>query len=189
MSDETGKRPPDTSEEEGALEESPALKALLQRSLATDEEKPEADRQLVADIAAQLGGVVHARGLMDSLRRAQERLVLARTTAPRAGEEPVGIDWGEAFSESLRLAFPERPNPAVSVSYGPLALDYILTVGGSGYFREGFIRPYLEAGRLEVVPNSPAFAYPAYLVSSEKTDPAMLPRIREGLRLAAAERI
>jgi signal transduction histidine kinase len=38
----------------------------------------EADRQLVADIAAQLGGVVHARGLMDSLRRAQERLVLAR---------------------------------------------------------------------------------------------------------------
>ncbi len=38
----------------------------------------EVDRQLVADIAAQLGGVVHALELMDSLRGAQERLVLAR---------------------------------------------------------------------------------------------------------------
>lgn len=154
----------------------------------------ETAEQLVARVqegaldAAVLYAAPHRPGLVAELLF-EERLVLARTTVPGAGEEPVGIDWGEAFSESLRLAFPEWPNPAVSVSYGPLALDYILTVGGSGYFREGFIRPYLEAGRLEVVPNSPAFAYPAYLVSSEKSDPAMLPRIREGLRLAAAERI
>ena len=153
----------------------------------------ETAEQLVARVqegaldAAVLYAAPHRPGLVAELLF-EERLVLARTTIPDAGEEPVGIDWGEAFSEGLRLAFPERPNPAVSVSYGPLALDYILTVGGSGYFREGFIRPYLEAGRLEIVPNSPAFAYPAYLVSSEKTDPAMLPRIREGLRLAAAER-
>ena len=153
----------------------------------------ETAEQLVARVqegaldAAVLYAAPHRPGLVAELLF-EERLVLARTTIPEAGEEPVGIDWGEAFSEGLRLAFPERPNPAVSVSYGPLALDYILTVGGSGYFREGFIRPYLEAGRLEIVPNSPAFAYPAYLVSSEKTDPAMLPRIREGLRLAAAER-
>ena len=38
----------------------------------------DADRALVVDIAAQLGAVVHAQGLMDSLRGAQERLVLAR---------------------------------------------------------------------------------------------------------------
>ena len=150
----------------------------------------ETAEQLVARVqegaldAAVLYAAPHRPGLVAELLF-EERLVLARTMVPGAGEEPVGIDWGEAFSESLRLAFPERPNPAVSVSYGPLALDYILTVGGSGYFREGFIRSYLEAGRLEIVPNSPAFAYPAYLVSSEKTDPAMLPRIREGLRLAA----
>ena len=154
----------------------------------------ETAEQLVARVqegaldAAVLYAAPHRPGLVAELLF-EERLVLARTTIPDAGEEPVGIDWGEAFSEGLRLAFPERPNPAVSVSYGPLALDYILTVGGSGYFREGFIRPYLEAGRLEIVPNSPAFAYPAYLVSSEKTDPAMLPRLREGLRVAAGERL
>jgi signal transduction histidine kinase len=38
----------------------------------------EADRRLLADVAHQLGGVVHAAGLLDDVREAQERLVLAR---------------------------------------------------------------------------------------------------------------
>lgn len=36
------------------------------------------DRGLLADLAGQLGGVVHAAGLLDSVRDAQHRLVLAR---------------------------------------------------------------------------------------------------------------
>ena len=135
--------------------------------------------------AAVLYGAPRRPGLVAELLF-EERLVLARTPGDKA--EIVGIDWGEDFAESFRAAFPERANPAVSIGYGPLALDYILAVGGAGYFREGFIRPQLADGRLEVVPNSPAFAYPAYLVSSGKTDPAMLPRLREGLRFAAGER-
>jgi DNA-binding transcriptional LysR family regulator len=137
--------------------------------------------------AAVLYGAPHRPGLVAELLF-EERLVLARTTSEAMAEEPVGIDWGEDFSASLRAAFPDRSDLAVSISYGPLALDYILSVGGSGYFREGFIRPRLEEGTLEIVPNSPVFAYPAYLVSSEKADPAMLPRLREGLRIAAGVR-
>ena len=38
----------------------------------------ESDRVLLADLAAQLGSVVHADGLLASVRAAQERLVLAR---------------------------------------------------------------------------------------------------------------
>ncbi len=38
----------------------------------------EGDRTLLADVAHQLGGVVHAAGLLDDVREAQERLVLAR---------------------------------------------------------------------------------------------------------------
>lgn len=136
--------------------------------------------------AAVLYGAPRRPGLVAELLF-EERLVLARTPGGKA--EIVGIDWGEDFAASFRAAFPERANPAVSVGYGPLALDYILAVGGAGYFREGFIRPQLADGRLEVVPNSPVFAYPAYLVSSGKTDPAMLPRLREGLRFAAGERV
>ncbi|KQV39943.1 MULTISPECIES: LysR family transcriptional regulator [unclassified Rhizobium] len=136
--------------------------------------------------AAVLYGAQRRPGLIAELLF-EERLVLARTTTLNGQGEPIGIDWGEDFAASIRAAFPDGPNPAVSVSYGPLALDYILAAGGKGYFREGFIRPYLDDGRLEIVSNSPAFAYPAYLVSSEKTDPAMLPHFREGLRIAAAE--
>lgn len=38
----------------------------------------ESDRALLADLARQLGTVVHAAGLLDSVRAARERLVLAR---------------------------------------------------------------------------------------------------------------
>jgi signal transduction histidine kinase len=38
----------------------------------------DADRVLLADLTAQLGAVVHADGLLESVRAAQERLVLAR---------------------------------------------------------------------------------------------------------------
>jgi signal transduction histidine kinase len=38
----------------------------------------EADRRLVTDLAHQLGAVVHGAGLLDAVRDAQERLVLAR---------------------------------------------------------------------------------------------------------------
>jgi hypothetical protein len=74
------------------------------------------------------------------------------------------------------------------VSFGPLALEYILEAGGGGYFRKGFIRPWLESGRLALVPNSPEFSYSAYVVYSAKADPGVMARIRSGLRAAAAAR-
>ena len=119
----------------------------------------------------------------------EEKLVLARTTPstqPLAPEDHVQIDWGEDFAASYQAAFPDQPNPVVSISYGPLALEYILATGGSGYFRQGFIRPYLEEGRMTVVPDSPEFSYSAYVVHSTKADPGVMARIRSGLRAAAA---
>jgi DNA-binding transcriptional LysR family regulator len=119
----------------------------------------------------------------------EEKLVLARTTPatrPLAPEDHVRIDWGEDFAASYQAAFPDRPNPVVSIGYGPLALDYILATGGSGYFRKGFIRSYLEEGRLALVPDSPEFSYSAYVVHSAKADSGIMARIRGGLRAAAA---
>ena len=119
----------------------------------------------------------------------EEKLVLVRTArADRklGPQDHVHVDWGEAFTASYHAAFPELSNPVVSISYGPLALDYILAVGGSGYFRMGIVRPYLEQGRLELVPNSPELSYPAYAVHSAKADEGVIARIRAGLRTAAA---
>jgi DNA-binding transcriptional LysR family regulator len=119
----------------------------------------------------------------------EEKLVLVRTTPanrPLLPEDHVEIDWGEEFMAGYHAAFPDGAKPVASIGYGPLALDYILATGGSGYFREGFVRPYLEDGRLALVPDSPEFSYSAYVVHSTKADPGVMARIRHGLRKAAA---
>ena len=117
----------------------------------------------------------------------EEKLVLVQTTDRELGpEDHVHVDWGEEFTASHHAAFPETSNAVVSISYGPLALDYILAVGGSGYFRMGIVRPYLEKSLLALVPDSPELAYPAYAVHSTKADEGVITRIRTGLRAAAA---
>ncbi|RYD62242.1 MAG: LysR family transcriptional regulator [Verrucomicrobiaceae bacterium] len=118
----------------------------------------------------------------------EEKLVLVRTTPldnPLSPEDYVQIDWGDDFAASFQAAFPDHPNAVVSISYGPLALEYILATGGSGYFREGFIRSYLDEGRLALVPGSPEFSYSAYMVHSTKADPGVMDRIRDGLRTSS----
>ena len=61
----------------------------------------------------------------------------------------------------------------------------MLAVGGTGYFREGFIRSYLDEGRLAKVAGSPEFSYSASVVHSAKADEGVMDRIRAGLRAAA----
>lgn len=116
----------------------------------------------------------------------EEKLVLARSMAAcdTDADNHVHIDWGDEFADAFRAAFPISTSSPIAISYGPLALDYILSVGGSGYFRRGFIRPYLEDGRLVLVPNSPEFSYSAYAVHSTKADEGIIARIRAGLRAA-----
>jgi len=119
----------------------------------------------------------------------EEKLVLARTTPTRKRlhpDEHVHIDWGADFATSYEAAFPDRPNAVIAANYGPLALDYILAVGGSGYFRKSFLRPYLEEGRMALVPNSPEFEYSAYAVHSTQVDEGVIARIRSGLRFASS---
>jgi DNA-binding transcriptional LysR family regulator len=118
----------------------------------------------------------------------EEKLVLARTTPTTTELTPqdhVEIDWGDEFAANYHAAFPDQPNSVLSISYGPLALEYILATGGSGYFRKGFIRSYLEEGRLALVPGSPEFSYSAYVVHSTKADPGVIDRVRAGLHSAA----
>ena len=129
----------------------------------------------------------HRQGVVAELLF-EEKLVMVRTTpttVPLSSQDHVQIDWGDEFAASFQAAFPEHPNAVVSISYGPLALEYILATGGSGYFRKGFIRSYLEENRLALVPSSPEFSYSAYAVHSTKADPGVMNRIREGLRVAA----
>lgn len=118
----------------------------------------------------------------------EEKLVLVRTKSGDrllGAEDHVQVDWGEDFAASYHAAFPDVGPGVVSISYGPLALDYVLAQGGSGYFRLAAVRPYLEEGRLELVSDSPEFSYSAYVIYSTRAEQVVISRIRRGLHAVA----
>jgi DNA-binding transcriptional LysR family regulator len=120
----------------------------------------------------------------------EEKLVLVSTVAGLREPEPAGyvfVDWGPEFTEQQSLAFPQLSGSAVSSSFGPLGLDYLLAAGGTGYFRQSVARPHIEAGRLHRVSGAPEFIHPAYAVYAESSGLDTLDAALAGLRLAAAQ--
>ncbi len=107
-----------------------------------------------------------------------------RLRAPRA-EDYVYVDWGADFAAQHGLAFPELSNAAVKVGLGPLGREYLLSAGGTGYFRLDVVREHLENGRLRRVPNMPEFLYPAYAAYAVGADPKIVNPALAGLRKVA----
>jgi DNA-binding transcriptional LysR family regulator len=119
---------------------------------------------------------------------AEEKLVLVSTrpvSRDGIGNDFVYVDWGPAFERSFRAAYPQLANPTVFVSHGPLALIHLVNTGGSGYFRLGVARPLLEAGKLQLVPDAPAFSHSMYLVYSRQRDASLIEHMREGFLAVA----
>ena len=85
----------------------------------------------------------------------EEKLILIRSTTHP--EPYVQVDWGPTFRQQHDAALPDKARAAVTVNL-PLALQFILQHGGSGYFRTRVVQSYLDGGQLERVeraPNSP----------------------------------
>jgi len=119
---------------------------------------------------------------------AEEKLVLV-TTAADGGVRPedyILVDWGEPFTTSHATAFPEYANAGVTISLGPLALNYMLAVGGAGYFRSAVVQPYIERQQLRRVERAPEFSYSIYAVYSTRSTAEVIEPVREGLRICAA---
>lgn len=118
----------------------------------------------------------------------EEKLIMV-TSAPDSKMNPeqyVYVDWGPSFAANHQAAYPELSSPPVSISLGPLALTYLLTVGGAGYFRIGTAQPFLAAGRLHRVKNAPEFSHSAYAVYAAQRENETMDRVRSGLRMVAA---
>ena len=118
----------------------------------------------------------------------KEKLVLV-TTHPNPERiidtDYVYVDWGSDFALHHSLSFPDMTDPGLFVGLGPLALNYILEVGGSGYFRMGAVQPYLKTGALRLVPNTPEFSYPAYAVYGTNAEPTLIRNAVDGMRKVA----
>jgi DNA-binding transcriptional LysR family regulator len=120
----------------------------------------------------------------------EEKLVQV-TSSPDGDVDPstyIFVDWGAAFQANHQAAFPELGSPAVSISLGPLALTFLLSVGGSGYFRVGTAQRFIDDGRLHRVRGAPEFSYSTHAVYAAGRADEALARVREGLRLAASGR-
>jgi len=127
----------------------------------------------------------HRTGIVPELL-VEETLVAVTTDAEQQSpDDYVYVDWGQEFRDSHHAAFPDAPSPALSVNHGPLALEYILAVGGTGYFRMEAARPHLQSGRLQLVSDRPKFSYSIYAVYSPKADERLMERVRAGLRAVA----
>lgn len=113
----------------------------------------------------------------------EEKLVMVRAANP---EPYVYIDWGEVFRRQHDSALPDKAKAALSVNLGPLALQYILEHGGSGYFRSRVVASYVENGQLTRVPKAPEFSYPTYLVYSRERDSQALQQAFKALREVVA---
>ncbi|ASK34538.1 LysR family transcriptional regulator [Alcanivorax sp. N3-2A] len=115
----------------------------------------------------------------------EEKLILVRH---RDNDAPyVYVDWGADFRKQHDSAWPERSRASVNVDLGPLALQYLLQQGGSGYFRTRVVQPHLESGALERVDAAPEFSYPVYLVYSRNQVSPLTSAAIDILREVAAE--
>lgn len=123
----------------------------------------------------------------------EEKLVLVTTDAEAETVRPDGyvyVDWGADFAHHHGLSFPEDNNPGLFVGLGPLALTYILEAGGSGYFRQRVVAPYVAAGKLHLVAGAPSFFYPVYAVCSAQADDELIKMALDGLRsIASADQL
>ena len=102
----------------------------------------------------------------------EEELVLITTdlkTYRSNDPQYVHVEWSPDFSLHHAVSFPDC-TPSLVANLGPLALNYVLSEGGSGYFRMHAIQPYLESGKLHLVPGAPHFSFPVYALHSVNVD-------------------
>jgi DNA-binding transcriptional LysR family regulator len=114
----------------------------------------------------------------------EEKLVMITSEPDGAPNfaDYVHVDWGEQFQASLQAAFPQLGGTGVSISHGPLALQYLTQVGGTGYFRLSAARPFLEAGSLRRVGGAPEFSYSMHMIYSARADTGLIDLMRRGFR-------
>ncbi|MAT92225.1 MAG: LysR family transcriptional regulator [Halioglobus sp.] len=115
----------------------------------------------------------------------EEKLVMVR--APHSDTPYLFVNWGEEFMAQHDIALPQRRRASLSFNLGPLALQYLLAVGGSGYFRSRVVQRHLNQKRLLPVTDAPEFSYPLYAVYPAGDQPASLRAALEAARGVARQ--
>lgn len=107
----------------------------------------------------------------------EEELVAVSSSPDCESLEPseyVYVDWGPDFRAQHDRAFPELRDSSTFIALGPLALRYILAIGGTGYFRTRAVEPHIKSGALHRVNGAPVFSYSVHSAFSKRADRELL---------------
>jgi DNA-binding transcriptional LysR family regulator len=132
----------------------------------------------------------HAPGLVVE-HLFDETLVLVSTRRDDRGPggDYIYVEWGPGFYDRHAQSYPDLEGPAQIVNIGWLGIQLALANGGSCFLPLRMAAPFIAAGRLHRVADSPEYALPAYMVFPRKSENPVLEQALAGLReLAATER-
>lgn len=119
----------------------------------------------------------------------EDTLVLASTDANYPAdldERYMLVDWGEEFLRAHKSHYPDIKATGVTLALGSLSSRYIMEVGGAGYFPSRTIEEFVEDGRLHIIPDAPAFPFPAYVVINSDKDENLIAAAITELKKTAA---
>lgn len=126
--------------------------------------------------AAVMYAPPHRPGLKIDLLLEEKLVLVTSNPKVRTVNDPgyLTVDWGPEFAREFDANFPDTATSGLSFDFGPLALGYLLSAGGIGYFRMQAVAPYVASGQLHLVTEAPRFSYPIYAVSSTDGDETLL---------------
>lgn len=81
------------------------------------------------------------------------------------------IDWGPEFVQAHAIELQELTNPGLTSGLGAMTAEFIYRRNYAAYLPARYVKRYLDAGQLYLVPDAPKFPYPAWAVWRNDLDP------------------
>ncbi len=97
-------------------------------------------------------------------------LVSSRPDDVQPGDDYIYVEWGPGFYAQHAQSYPELDRPPQVVNIGWLGVQLLLHNGGSCFLPARMAEPFIEAGSLFRVADSPEYVHPAYMVYSRESD-------------------
>lgn len=97
-------------------------------------------------------------------------LVSSDPDKPWPDENYVYVDWGPGFYAEHNQSFPQLERPALLANIGWLAIQLVLENGGSCFLPKRMADKATANGQLGIVPNTPRFSLPAYVIYSSHAE-------------------
>lgn len=97
----------------------------------------------------------------------------------------VYMDWGPEFSQAHAAGLPHLAGRGLTLGLGAMGADYIANRRAAAYLPARSVGQHLKDGRLHLVPDTPRFAYPVWLVMRDDVDAGLADLARRSLIDAA----